>query len=255
MIRTAYDAVNAARSSEKISTRRLINGLFTNFFELHGDRHAADDAAIVAGIAELNGVPVTVIGIQKGSTMDEKMATHFGCPEPEGYRKALRLMKQAEKFHRPVITLVNTPGAFPDVHAEHHGQGESIAQCLLVGTQLRVPYLSLIVGEGGSGGALALACGDQTWMFEDSIYSVLSPEGYASILWKDAHRVEEAAEEMRLTPEDLLEDGIIDRIVPEVKDDKSMGQLRQQMISEIDTLRQTPIEELMAQRHERWRNF
>jgi acetyl-CoA carboxylase carboxyl transferase subunit alpha len=255
MTRTAFEAVQAARSDQKITTRALINGVVDHFFECHGDRNASDDAAVIGGIGELNGQPVTVIGIQKGQTLAQNQQCHFGCPEPEGYRKAQRLMQQADKFGRPVVTLINTPGAFPDVHAEHHGQGEAIAQCLLTGAQIKVPYLSIIVGEGGSGGALALAGGDEVWMFEDSIYSVLSPEGYASILWKDAHRVAEAAEQMRLTAQDLYEDGIIDRVVDEVNDVAKLQQLRQQIAEKITTLSALPAAERLAQRHARFRKF
>lgn len=192
MAKTAYETVTAARSKDKVATADLINNIFSNFTEFHGDRQLSDDPAVIGGIALLNGTPVTVIGTQKGKNTAENIERHFGTVEPEGYRKAVRLMQQAEKFKRPVITFVNTPGAYPGMDAEYHGQGSAIANSLIVGMELRVPYISIIVGEGGSGGALALATGDTVWMMENSIYSVLSPEGYASIVWKDSKRVIEA---------------------------------------------------------------
>lgn len=255
MTRPAYEAVLAARSDQKITTRALMTGLVDHFLECHGDRTAGDDAAVIGGIGELNGRPVTVIGIQKGQTLAQNQQCHFGCPEPEGYRKAQRLMQQAARFGRPVITLINTPGAFPDVHAEHHGQGEAIAQCLLTGASLPVPYLSVIVGEGGSGGALALAGGDEVWMFEDSIYSVLSPEGYASILWKDAHRASEAAEQMRLTAQNLYDDGVIDRVIPEVNSVEKVQQFRQLVSEQVAVLSALPVDERLSRRRARFRKF
>ncbi|GAF38527.1 acetyl-coenzyme A carboxyl transferase alpha chain [Agrilactobacillus composti DSM 18527 = JCM 14202] len=191
--KTAAEVVQAARSADKISTKTLINGLFNDFVELHGDRNGGDDPAIIGGIARLGNRAVTVIATQKGETVEEKIATHYGDPEPEGYRKALRLMRQAAKFNRPIITLINTAGAYPGADAEAHGQGEAIAALLQASYDLPVPFIATIFGEGGSGGALALACADEVWMFENSIYSVLSPEGFASILWKDSTRADEAA--------------------------------------------------------------
>lgn len=255
MSKTAYETVTAARSKDKVATADLINNIFSNFTELHGDRQLSDDPAVIGGIALLNGTPVTVIGTQKGKNTAENIERHFGTVEPEGYRKAVRLMQQAEKFKRPVITFVNTPGAYPGMDAEYHGQGSAIANSLIVGMELRVPYISIIVGEGGSGGALALATGDTVWMMENSIYSVLSPEGYASIVWKDSKRVIEASEALKLTPEHLLEDGIIDKIVPEVVDQTSTQNLKQMLVTEVNRLSQFSADELVQRRHERFSKF
>ncbi|MCM6819601.1 carboxyltransferase subunit alpha [Pediococcus pentosaceus] len=255
MAKTAYETVTAARSKDKVATADLINNIFSNFTELHGDRQLSDDLAVIGGIALLNGTPVTVIGTQKGKNTAENIERHFGTVEPEGYRKAVRLMQQAEKFKRPVITFVNTPGAYPGMDAEYHGQGSAIANSLIVGMELRVPYISIIVGEGGSGGALALATGDTVWMMENSIYSVLSPEGYASIVWKDSKRVIEASEALKLTPEHLLEDGIIDKIVPEVVDQTSTQNLKQMLVTEVNRLSQFSADELVQRRHERFSKF
>ncbi|MHC1510993.1 carboxyltransferase subunit alpha [Pediococcus pentosaceus] len=255
MAKTAYEIVTAARSKDKVATADLINNIFSNFTEFHGDRQLSDDPAVIGGIALLNGTPVTVIGTQKGKNTAENIERHFGTVEPEGYRKAVRLMQQAEKFKRPVITFVNTPGAYPGMDAEYHGQGSAIANSLIVGMELRVPYISIIVGEGGSGGALALATGDTVWMMENSIYSVLSPEGYASIVWKDSKRVIEASEALKLTPEHLLEDGIIDKIVPEVVDQTSTQNLKQMLVTEVNRLSQFSADELVQRRHERFSKF
>lgn len=255
MAKTAYETVTAARSKDKVATADLINNIFSNFTEFHGDRQLSDDPAVIGGIALLNGTPVTVIGTQKGKNTAENIERHFGTVEPEGYRKAVRLMQQAEKFKRPVITFVNTPGAYPGMDAEYHGQGSAIANSLIVGMELRVPYISIIVGEGGSGGALALATGDTVWMMENSIYSVLSPEGYASIVWKDSKRVIEASEALKLTPEHLLEDGIIDKIVSEVVDQTSTQNLKQMLVTEVNRLSQFSADELVQRRHERFSKF
>lgn len=255
MAKTAYETVTAARSKDKVATADLINNIFSNFTEFHGDRQLSDDPAVIGGIALLNGTPVTIIGTQKGKNTAENIERHFGTVEPEGYRKAVRLMQQAEKFKRPVITFVNTPGAYPGMDAEYHGQGSAIANSLIVGMELRVPYISIIVGEGGSGGALALATGDTVWMMENSIYSVLSPEGYASIVWKDSKRVIEASEALKLTPEYLLEDGIIDKIVPEVVDQTSTQNLKQMLVTEVNRLSQFSADELVQRRHERFSKF
>lgn len=255
MAKTAYETVTATRSKDKVATADLINNIFSNFTEFHGDRQLSDDPAVIGGIALLNGTPVTVIGTQKGKNTAENIERHFGTVEPEGYRKAVRLMQQAEKFKRPVITFVNTPGAYPGMDAEYHGQGSAIANSLIVGMELRVPYISIIVGEGGSGGALALATGDTVWMMENSIYSVLSPEGYASIVWKDSKRVIEASEALKLTPEHLLEDGIIDKIVPEVVDQTSTQNLKQMLVTEVNRLSQFSADELVQRRHERFSKF
>lgn len=251
----AYDRVLAARSADKISIQDLVAGITDDFMELHGDRAYGDDSAVYAGIGTIDGQPVTITSIQKGNGTDENIERHFGSAEPSGYRKSLRLMKQAEKFNRPIINLINTPGAYPGMDAEYKGQGYMIAQSIMQGLKLKVPYISVIVGEGGSGGALALAVGDTVWALEDSIYSVLSPEGYATILWKDSSKAAEAAEQMQLTPKELLDNEIIDKIIPEVKDANSMQNFKEALIEKINELNKLPKEELLAQRHERYRKF
>ena len=212
---TDWDRVLLARHPLRPSTKDYIDHVFDTFIELHGDRHYQDDLAIIGGIAVFNDTPVTVIGHRKGRNTEDNIAYNFGMPHPEGYRKALRLMKQAEKFNRPIITFIDTPGAYPGIGAEARGQGEAIAQNLYTMSDIGVPILSIIIGEGGSGGALAIGMGNQVYMLENSIYSILSPEGYASILWKDATKAKEAAEVMKLTSYDLKELDIIDGIIKE----------------------------------------
>lgn len=186
MNKTAHDIVQLARAKDRWTSLDFFETIFEGFQEFHGDRLFGDDEAIVGGVAKLAGKPVTVIGIQKGRDLQENIRRNFGSPHPEGYRKALRLMKQAEKFNRPVITLINTAGAYCGIGAEERGEGEAIARNLLEMSDLKVPIISIIIGEGGSGGALALALADEVWMLEQTIYAVLSPEGFASILWKDS---------------------------------------------------------------------
>lgn len=253
--KAAFERVLDARSKDKISIKNLINGITDSFIELHGDRAYGDDEAVYAGIGSLNGQSVTIIGIRKGDDDCNDADVHFGSAEPDGYRKALRLMKQAEKFNRPIITLINTPGAYPDVEAEYHGQGYMISQLILQGMQLKVPYISVIVGEGGSGGALALAVGDCVWAFENSIYSILSPEGYATILWKDSSRAREAAEVMKLTPEDLIKNGVIDKIIPEVKTSTEIKRFKEQLFDKIKELSVLSKTEMLQKRFERYREF
>ena len=204
-----------ARHPERPGTVEFIQNLFTDFFEQRGDRLCADDGSICGGIARFHGRSVTVLGHRKGRTLEEHVACRFGMPTPEGYRKAQRLMAQAEKFRRPVITFIDTPGAYPGLEAEARGQGEAIARCLALMSSLTVPVLCVVTGEGGSGGALALGVGNRVLMLENAVYSVLSPEGFASILWKDASRSAEACDVMKLTAADLLELGVIDGIIPE----------------------------------------
>ena len=210
--------VAIARKIARPNTKEFIGEIFEDFLEFHGDRLYADDGAVVGGIASFEGVPVTVIGIQKGHDLDENVKCNFGQPDPEGYRKALRLMKQAEKFNRPVITFINTAGAYPGIGAEERGQGEAIARNLKEMSNLRTPVISIFTGEGGSGGALALAVADTVWMLENGMFSVLSPEGFASILWRDSSRVDEAAALMKMTAKDLMKDHIVDRIFYEPKE-------------------------------------
>lgn len=213
-----WDRVQLSRHKDRPVGEMYIDSLFTDFIEFHGDRYFKDDKAIIGGIAKFHGMPVTVIAQAKGKNTKENIERNFGMPSPDGYRKALRLMKQAEKFHRPVICFVDTPGAFCGLEAEERGQGEAIARNLYEMSGLKVPVLSVVIGEGGSGGALAMAVADEVWMLENSIYSILSPEGFASILWKDSKRAAEAAEVMKLTAYDLKKMGIIEHIIAEPKD-------------------------------------
>lgn len=213
--KTSWQKVKESRSLDRPTALTYINLIFEDFMELHGDRNFGDDPAIVGGIARLDGKPVTVIGVQKGNDGKECARRNYGMPSPEGYRKALRLMKQAEKFHRPIICFVNTSGAYPGMEAEERGQGEAIARNLFEMSGIRTPILSIIIGEGGSGGALGLALGNEVWMLENSTYSILSPEGFASILWKDGKRAKEAAQVMGITAEDLKRLQVIETIVPE----------------------------------------
>lgn len=212
---TAWERVQTARDSKRPVSLDYIKEIFDSFMELHGDRAFRDDGAIIGGLALLDGQPITVIGIQKGRNTKENIGRNFGMPSPEGYRKTLRLMKQAEKFQRPIITFIDTPGAFCGVEAEERGQGEAIARNLLEMAALKVPVLSIVIGEGGSGGALALGVGNEVWMLENAIYSILSPEGFASILWKDSKKAKEASEVMKITAEDLKKLGIIEQVIPE----------------------------------------
>ena len=213
--RTAAERVALARHPQRPNITDYIDGLFTDFFEQRGDRACREDPAILGGIALFHGRPVTVIGTRKGKTLEENLRCNFGMPGPEGYRKALRLMKQAEKFRRPIFTFIDTAGAYPGLEAEEHGQGEAIARNLFEMSRLTVPVIAVVTGEGNSGGALALAVADRVLMLENAVYAILSPEGFASILWKDAQRSGEAAELMKLTAPELKKLGVIDGIVRE----------------------------------------
>ncbi|MDE7298289.1 MAG: acetyl-CoA carboxylase carboxyl transferase subunit alpha [Lachnospiraceae bacterium] len=245
----AWDRVKRARSSERPTSIDYISGIFDRFMELHGDRVCRDDGAIVAGIAQIDGIMVTVIGEQKGRTMKQNQKRNFGMPYPDGYRKALRLMKQAEKFQRPIICFVDTPGAFCGMEAEERGQGEAIARNLYEMSALRVPVLSIFIGEGGSGGALALAVANEVWMLENATYSILSPEGFASILWKDGKRADEAAGIMRITAADLQELHIVERVFGEHLDEEpeTLTEEEEELARELEAYRddeaQTPDEE------------
>ena len=258
---TAWDRVQISRKIDRPSGSDYIEALFTDFMEFHGDRNYGDDKAIIGGIAKFHGKPVTVIVQEKGTNTKENIAHNFGMPMPEGYRKALRLMKQAEKFQRPVICFVDTPGAFCGIEAEERGQGEAIARNLWELAGLKTPVLSIVTGEGGSGGALALAAGDQVWMLENSIYSILSPEGFASILWKDSTTAKEAAGVMKLTAGDLYEKGIIEQVIPEPENltPESMWQVAERLNDKICTFLQkyTSLseEELLETRYARFRKF
>ena len=258
---TAWDRVQLSRKIDRPSGSDYIEALFTDFVEFHGDRNYGDDRAIIGGIAKFHGRPVTVIAQEKGTNTKENIEHNFGMPMPEGYRKALRLMKQAEKFHRPVICFVDTPGAFCGIEAEERGQGEAIARNLWELAGLKTPVLSIVTGEGGSGGALALAAGDQVWMLENSVYSILSPEGFASILWKDSTKAKEAAGVMKLTATDLYQNGIIEQIIPEPENltPESLWQVTERLNDRIHDFLQkyTALseEELLEQRYTRFRKF
>lgn len=246
-----------ARDQGRLTTLEYADLIFDDFMELHGDRHFADDGAIVGGIARLEGRPVTVIGIQKGKNLQENLKRNFGQPNPEGYRKALRLMKQAEKFDRPVVTFINTAGAYPGVGAEERGQGEAIARNLLEMSDLKVPIIAIIIGEGGSGGALALAVADKVWMLEHSMYAILSPEGFASILWKDGSRATEAAELMKITAGELYNMDVVDKVIPEhgYFSSEIVEMIKTNLIAELDELSKLPLEELLENRYQRFRKF
>ena len=257
----AWERVTISRKNDRPVGQDYIRTLFSDFLEFHGDRCYGDDPAIIGGIARFAGIPVTVIAQAKGKSTKENVAHHFGMPSPEGYRKALRLMKQAEKFKRPILLFVDTPGAFCGIEAEERGQGEAIARNLFEMSSMKVPVLSVVIGEGGSGGALALAVADEVWMLENAIYSVLSPEGFASILWKDSKRASEAAEVMKLTAADLKKLGVIEAVIaePEVYTEETMQSvvfvLQKKITEFLDTHCNFSPEELAAQRYERFRKM
>ena len=254
---SAYERVKIARGGKRPTGADFIDHLFTGFFELHGDRRFADDAAIIGGVAYLDTLPATVIAIEKGHTARERLQRSFGAPNPEGYRKALRLMQQAEKFHRPVLCFVDTSGAYCGIGAEERGQGQAIAECLTQTAALQTPVLSVLIGEGGSGGALALAAGDRVWMLENAVYSVISPEGCASILWKDAAKAEQAAQQLKLTAEDALQLGVVERIIPETDLGKPefYEKLKQALLEELTTLSRLTPEALLEARYRRFRRI
>ena len=214
-IMTPWDHVELARRPDRPKAQDYIDLLFDEFIELHGDRKSLDDPAMLCGLGSFHGMPVTILAQSKGKTVEENLKQHFGMPQPEGYRKALRLAQQAEKFHRPIITFVDTPGAFCGMEAEERGQGEAIARNLYEMSSLETPILSVLIGEGGSGGALAMAVADEVWILENAVYSILSPEGYAAILWKDGSQAARAAKAMKLTSYDLYKAGFVERIISE----------------------------------------
>lgn len=260
-ILTAWDRIQISRQSKRPVGSDYIQALFEGFMEFHGDRYCKDDAAIIGGIASFCGIPVTVIAQEKGKNTKDNMKRNFGMPSPDGYRKALRLMKQAEKFHRPVICFVDTPGAFCGMEAEERGQGEAIARNLYEMSSLTCPVLSVFIGEGGSGGALAMAVANEVWMMENAVYSILSPEGFASILWKDAKRAPEAAEVMKLTSADLLQLGVIEKIIREPEEytedtmDEPLACIREAMKGFMNQYLPLDGTELAEQRYRRYRFF
>ena len=249
--------IKEARDQARLTALDFAQGICENFIELHGDRSFRDDGAVIGGIGTLDGQPITVVGIQKGRNLQDTLQRNFGQPHPEGYRKALRLMKQAEKFGRPVVTFINTAGAYPGVGAEERGQGEAIARNLLEMSDLKVPIIAIIIGEGGSGGALALAVADKVWMLENSIYAVLSPEGFASILWKDGSRAMEAAELMKITSHELLDMGVVDKVIPEARlsNQDLLYAVKQEIVAELANLSQLPLEQLLEARYQRFRKY
>lgn len=249
--------IKEARDQARLTALDFAQGICENFIELHGDRSFRDDGAVIGGIGTLDGQPITVVGIQKGRNLQDNLQRNFGQPHPEGYRKALRLMKQAEKFGRPVVTFINTAGAYPGVGAEERGQGEAIARNLLEMSDLKVPIIAIIIGEGGSGGALALAVADKVWMLENSIYAVLSPEGFASILWKDGSRAMEAAELMKITSHELLDMGVVDKVIPEARlsNQDLLYAVKQEIVAELANLSQLPLEQLLEARYQRFRKY
>ncbi len=255
---SAYDKVMAARDANKITTVDYINHMFgDSFFELHGDRRYSDDKAVVAGLAMLHDMPVTVIGIEKGRNTKERMERNFGQAHPEGYRKALRLMKQAEKFHRPVLCFVDTSGAYPGIGAEERGQGQAIAENLMEMMTLKTPVLTIVVGEGGSGVALSLSVAYEVWMMENSVYSAISPEGCASILWKDSSKAPQAAEALKLTAQDLFDLHVIERIIrePRAEDAAMFESLKLLIQRTFEKNLALTDEELTNARYERFRRI
>lgn len=249
--------IKEARDQARLTALDFAQGICENFIELHGDRSFRDDGAVIGGIGTLDGQPITVVGIQKGRNLQDNLQRNFGQPHPEGYRKALRLMKQAEKFGRPIVTFINTAGAYPGVGAEERGQGEAIARNLLEMSDLKVPIIAIIIGEGGSGGALALAVADKVWMLENSIYAVLSPEGFASILWKDGSRAMEAAELMKITSHELLDMEVVDKVIPEARlsNQDLLYAVKQEIVAELANLSQLPLEQLLEARYQRFRKY
>jgi acetyl-CoA carboxylase carboxyl transferase subunit alpha len=257
---TIFEKIQYTRSGKRPTAAAYIDALFTDFIQLHGDRRFGDDSAVIGGIAMLDNTPVTVIGIEKGCDTKDKIQHNFGQANPEGYRKALRLMKQAEKFHRPVITFVDTAGAYCGIGAEERGQASAIAENLYEMMTLKTPILSVVIGEGGSGGALGLAVADTVWMLENAYYSVVSPEGCASILWKDAAKASEAAQALKPDAESLYGLGIIEKIIPEPKDfsvdtekDTFFHSLQAELTDEVRTLQSKQTDILLAHRYEKFR--
>ena len=250
---TAWERVEIARSPNRKTSLDYIDEIFDEFIELHGDRMGYDDKSIVCGIARIGNQSFTIIAEQKGRNTKENIERNFGMPNPESYRKAISFMKQAEKFRRPVITFIDTKGAYPGIEAEEKGQGEAIASSMLEMAGLKVPIISIVIGEGSSGGALAIGVGNRVFMLENAIYSILSPEGYASILWKDSSKAKEAAEKMKLTAYDLYDLKVIDKIIEE--SDEAANTLKCEICKAIDELLQLSDEELVEDRYAKFRNI
>ena len=253
----AYAKVMKARDAKRISNLQIINKIITDFTELHGDRRFADDGAIVGGLGYLKDMPVTVIAMERGSSVEERLKRNFGCPSPEGYRKALRLMKQAEKFNRPVICFISSSGAYCGIGAEQRGQGEAIAENLMEMMTLKTPVISVVTGEGGSGGALALGVADNVFMLEHAVYSVISPEGCASILWKDSSKAAEAAEALHLTAQDLYKFGVIEKIIDEDNktEDEICEKLKKEIYNALGVFKTMNMKLLLDKRYKKYRDI
>ena len=258
---TAWQKVEIARNPKRKTSIEYIEQIFDEFIELHGDRNFKDDQAIICGLGRIGNQSYTIIAEQKGRTTKENVLRNFGMPNPESYRKAIRFMKQAEKFNRPVITFIDTKGAYPGVGAEERGQGEAIAKSMFEMAKLKVPVISIVIGEGSSGGALAIGVSNKIYMLENAIYSILSPEGYSSILWKDSSRYEEAAEKMKLTAKDLYEMKVIDTIIPEPVEMKEsdfeqvIKIIKQEIETDIAKMQEKTKEEIVEERYQKFRNL
>lgn len=255
-MKTAWERVEIARNPNRKTALNYIDKVFDEFLELHGDRISKDDASIVCGLARINNQNFTVIAQQKGRNTKENIMRNFGMPNPESYRKAMRFMRQAEKFNRPIITFVDTKGAYPGIEAEEKGQGEAIARSMFEMSKLKVPVITIVIGEGSSGGALAISIANKIIMLENAIYSILSPEGYASILWKDSSRAQEAAEKMKLTAQDLYDLKIIDKIISEQDGFETIVEnMRKEILNEVSELSKIPRTELVEQRYSKFRQI
>ena len=258
---TPWQKVEIARNPKRKTSIEYIEQIFDEFIELHGDRNFKDDQAIICGLARIGNQNYTIIAEQKGRSTKENVLRNFGMPNPERYRKAIRFMKQAEKFNRPVITFIDTKGAYPGVGAEERGQGEAIAKSMFEMAKLKVPVISIVIGEGSSGGALAIGVSNKIYMLENAIYSILSPEGYSSILWKDSNRYEEAAEKMKLTAKDLYEMKVIDTIIPEPVEMKEsdfeqvIKTIKQEIETDIAKMQEKTKEEIVEERYQKFRNL
>lgn len=258
---TAWERVEIARSPKRKTALDYIEAIFDEFLELHGDRNFKDDKAIVCGLANIENQNYTIIAEQKGRNTKENIERNFGMPNPESYRKAIRFMKQAEKFNRPVVTFIDTKGAYPGIGAEERGQGEAIAKSMFEMAKLKVPVIAIIIGEGSSGGALAIGVANKVFMLENAIYSVLSPEGYSSILWKDSSRYKEAAEKMKLTADDLYDAEIIDKIIKEPKEytegefEKVAKKIRKEIIKSVDSLKNLDKQAIVDDRYNKFRKM
>ena len=258
---SAWEKVEIARNPKRKTSLEYIEKIFDEFIELHGDKNFKDDKAIICGLAKIDNIPFTIIAEQKGRTTKENIERNFGMPNPESYRKAIRFMKQAEKFKRPVITFIDTKGAYPGIEAEERGQGEAIAKSMFEMARLKVPVISTVIGEGSSGGALAIGVANKVFMLENAIYSILSPEGYSSILWKDPSRYKEAAEKMKLTAKDLYELNVIDKIIPEKNEiseenfSKTSEILKKEIIKEMKKTNKMTSEQILEERYKKFRNI